>query len=383
MRRSLVVRGKRKVMVTLVVVAAVCLSAAAGVSASNTRAAGSCTATVKPKDVQVYFGVGSFSSEYWQEVLKGAKAVMASLGLKSHFHPYEDNFDGQKLLNTFTSILAKGGKGVALVADPASNAYTRPLVQLAQQSGARVVTLWNRPTEIHPWDTGGGCWVAHTAFDGVEGGIKNAQALFTALHGKGNITALLGIPDDPSAKQRLYGLKQELKAFPGITLLDSQVGHWQPTEAQQITQTWVGKYGSQINGIWTANDGMATGAVEALRSNSLNGKIPVTGSDGSRDVLQLIAQGDMLSTMAVDAYSQGAVAVALAYAATVGDINVSKLTHKQRDFFLKQTLVTKANVQAVLNAKFSAAKFNYTKLKKNFWYDVSTGINDATWIPNV
>lgn len=356
---------------------------ACGSGGGSTTASGSSCSTVKPSDVHIYVGVGSLSSEYWQEVIKGAHAVADSLNLGSRFTVYEDNFDGQKLLNTFTATLATGGQNAVIVADPASNAFTRPLVQLAQSSGAHIFTLWNRPTEIHPWDFGGGCWVGHTAFDGVESGTKNAGALFDAIGGKGNITALLGIPDDPSAKQRLYGLQQALKSHPDIKVLDQQVGHWQPTEGQQITQTWLGKYGGQMNGIWTANDGMLTGAVEALRAGGKAGKVPITGSDGSGDVLQLISKGDALSTMWIDGYIQGVVSVALAYAAAVGDLNVSQLSHAKRDFYLRQTLVTKSNVGSILNSSFDPSQYTYSKVKQNFWFAVTTPIDDSTWIPQV
>jgi ribose transport system substrate-binding protein len=75
----------------------------------------------------------------------------------------------------------------------------------------------------------------------------------------------------------------------------------------------------------------------------------------------------MLSTMKVDAVGQGAIATALAYAAASGDIDVAKLTQAQRDFWLKQTLVTKDNAAAILAAKPDLAEYTYEKIKANFW----------------
>ena len=74
------------------------------------------------------------------------------------------------------------------------------------------------------------------------------------------------------------------------------------------------------------------------------------------------------------ASDQGAISSALAYAALVGDIDPAKLTHEQRDFYLKQTLVTKENVDSILTSKFDASLYAYDKLKQNFWANVTGGI---------
>lgn len=365
--------SRKQAIATACAATLVLAGTAACSSGSSTAASGGCTETVQPEDVTIYLGVGSFSSTYWQEFLKGADAVRSSLDLpEDSVKSYQSEFDGQKLLDTFTGVLASGGAGTAIVADPASTAYTKPLVSLARQSDARIVTLWNRPEDVQPWNYGGGCWVAHQQFDGIESGKKSAEALFDSFGGKGNIVALNGIPDNPSAKGRIEGLKQALAEHPDVKLLDSQVADWDQSKGQQITETWIGKYGDDIDGVWAANDGMALGAVEALKSEGLNGDIKVTGSDGSADALQSIQRGDMLTSMRIDGYVQGAVTFALAYASLVGDIDVESLTEEQRDFYLKQELATPENVEEILATGFDPSDYTYADLKDDFWAD-STG----------
>jgi ribose transport system substrate-binding protein len=152
-----------------------------------------------------------------------------------------------------------------------------------------------------------------------------------------------------------------------------------------VVNAWLAKYPDQVKGIFAANDDMAVGAAEALRSKGLNGKIPVTGSDGSADMLALVESGDALSTMQNDAFGQGAYATAIAYASLVGDIDAESLPHAQRDFFLKTTFVTSANVDqaAAVTANFDPAKYRYDTLKADLWGDVAGPIDDATWIPQI
>ncbi|VXC43491.1 D-ribose-binding protein [Arthrobacter sp. 9V] len=349
----------------------------------SAAASEACSATVKPEDAKLILGVGDLSSAYWQEVIAGARAVADSVDVE--LTVYESKFDGQAILNTLTSALAGGGAGTGIIVDPTSNAFTKPIVEAAQQSGARIVTLWNRPTDAHPWDFGGGCWVAHTAFDGVDEGAQGAGNLFNAIGGTGDIVALQGVPDAPSNKQRIYGLHQTLEKNPEVNLLDTQTANWTAANAQSAVNALLSKYPGKIKGIFSANDDMAVGAVEALRSKGLAGKIFVTGSDGSSDMLGLIKKGDALSTVKTDAFGQGAYGAAIAYASIIGDIKPSELTHEQRDFYLKQQVVTRDNVDAALaiGANFRPADYTYDKLKDDLWGSVASPINDDTWIPDV
>ncbi|RUW36811.1 MAG: sugar ABC transporter substrate-binding protein [Mesorhizobium sp.] len=313
----------------------------------------------------VYVGVGSASSEYWAAFIEGAKAVAGSKG--KDVNVIVSDFNGQKLLEQFGAVFATGCDGCAIAVDPASNAFTKAIVERAGDAGAKIVNLWNRPDDIHPWDTASDAWVANISFDGVDSGYRNGMELCKVLKGKGNIAALEGIPDNPPAKQRLAGLKKAVAECPGMKLLDVQVGNWDQTQGQSITRAWLTKYGTNLNGIFSSNDGMALGAVAALREQGLGGKIPVTGSDGSSDVLRLIKSGEMLSTMYIDGFVQGATATALAVGAVTGDVDASRLSEKQRDFYLSQTLVNKDNVDAILTKKNDPASYTYDKVKANFW----------------
>lgn len=319
------------------------------------------------KPVPIYAGVGSASSEYWSAFTEGSKIVANSVSPKSEVKVLASEFEGQKLLEQFGAIFAKGCQGCAVAVDPASNAFTKALVTRADKAGAFMVTLWNRPDNIHPYDTASKHWVAHTSFDGVDSGYRNAKALIADMGGKGGIVALEGIPDNPPAKQRLRGLKKALAEHPDVELLDVQTAEWDQAKAQSVTETWLSKYGSKVTGIFASNDGMGLGAVEALRGKGLAGKVPVTGSDGSKDVLEAIKSGDMVSTMYIDGAYQGAVSQSLAYAASTGKIDPAKLTNEQRDFYINQTLVTTDNVDEIMAKRPDPAKLSYPAISKDFW----------------
>jgi|HubBroStandDraft_5_1064220.scaffolds.fasta_scaffold24417_3 ribose transport system substrate-binding protein len=328
---------------------------------------------------KVIAGIDETASEYWAEYIRGVDDIAQSVGSKSTV--IADNYQGDQLLAQLGALYAGGCTGCSLAVDATSNAYVKAVVERSAKAGVYVVTIWNRPENLHPWDTGDGKWVAHTSFDGVESGYMQAKALCKALNGKGQIAAIEGVPSTPPAFQRMEGLKKALAECPGMTLVDTQVGDWQETKAQTITRTWLARYGNSLNGIFASNDAMARGAVAALREKQLNGKVFVTGSDGSKVGLDMVKSGDMLATVWNDAVLQGAVSSALARAAAVGDIQPDKLSKAQRDFYLKQEVVTKDNVDHFLELKANSPKYTYSDIKKDFWQysggQIPVGVNAA------
>ncbi len=352
------------VRVAVEVLTAACLglgAAGCGSEPAGTSAGSGATAT---KDIRLYAGIGSASAEYWASFTEGSRAVADSE--RAPYQALASEFEGQKHLEQFGALFSRGCERCAVTIDPASTAYTKAIVKSATKGGASVVTVWNKTDGDHPWE-GEDNWVAHTTFDGVDSGYRNTKALIEEMGGRGNIVALRGVPDNPPASGRRAGMTKALKEHPNVRLLDEQVGSWDPNKGQQLTETWLAKYGDEIDGIFAQNDAMGLGAIEALRAEGLAGEVPVTGSDGGKDALNAVKKGEMVSTMFVDPAIQGAVTAALAYAAARGDVKPADLPNDKREFYLKQQIVTAKNVDEFLARKFDPAQYSYESLKKNFW----------------
>jgi ribose transport system substrate-binding protein len=314
---------------------------------------------------KLYLGVGNTSAEYWTQMIWGATQVMQSVG--GDVEVIGNDFDPQKSLQNIGAITAAGCEGCIFTWFPDSPAFTKTFVEKIGDAGGYITTLWNRAEEIHPWDTAPDAWVANISFDGVDAGYQNGMALCKALGGTGEIVVLQGVLDNAPAKQRTMGLEKAIAECPGMTVLDMQVGSWQQQPAQDIMRTWLTKYGDKIKGVVGQNDAMALGAVAALREAGLAGKVFVTGTDGSSDVVKLIETGEMLSTMSGLNEYQGAIAAALAYGVRVGDIKTADLTEAQRDFFVEQILITKENATEFLARKPDPAAYTYEAIKADFW----------------
>ena len=231
--------------------------------------------------------------------------------------------NSEKGIADIKAILAKTGGNCVINVDPNDSPDARPIVEAAKAAGAYVVTQWNKPNDLHPWDFDPN-YVAHISFSGVPYGKAMAEALIKAMGGKGGIVALGGIESNVPAIERKAGLQEALKANPGVKLLDMQVANWSATEALEKTNAWLTQFGDEIGGIWAANDDMALAAVEALRADGRAGKVPVTGIDGIQLAVEAILKGEMAGTVAWDPFWQGGMGLSIGYHAKTGKFDPSK-----------------------------------------------------------
>jgi len=315
-------------------------------SASEDTSGGAAPAT--SDDVELIQGVRSLSNSYHANWADGGDLFGEFADLE--VITITDEADSQRQLSQVRALGASG-KIFALNVDPNTSSDTEAIVNAVTDAGGFVVTQWNKPDDLFPWDVSDN-WVAHISFDGRTSGQDVSEALFEELGGEGNIIALQGILDNVPAKQRFEGLQNALADAPGITLLEDQTANYSRSEALTVTQTLLAKHGGQIDGIWAANDEMALGAIEALRAAGLEGTIPVVGFDAVPEALEAIQdpESGYIATVSTDPWWQGGAGLAIAYQAATGKIDVSKLSKDQRAFYGSQTVVTTKNVADFLQA---------------------------------
>jgi len=286
--------------------------------------------------------IRSLTNPYHATWNKGGEAFAKSIGAPYVTLVTEGN--SEKCVADIKAMLAKTGGNMALNVDPNDSPDARPIVEACQKAGAYVVTQWNKPADLHPWDHDPN-YVAHISFNGIPNGKAMAEALFKAMGGKGGIVALGGILSNVPAIERKKGLDMALKEHPDIQLLDFQVANWVQTEALDKTNAWLTQFGDKIKGIWAANDDMGLGAIEALRADGRAGKVPVTGIDGIQLAVEAILAGEMAGTVSWDPFWQGGMGLSLGYHAKTGKFDPSKEPKEHREFYGRGVVVTADNAK--------------------------------------
>lgn len=136
-------------------------------------------------------------------------------------------------------------------------------------------------------------------------GARAAAALFDGLGGKGRIVGLEGKPSVPTSRARVQGLRETVGKYPGIELLDLAVGDLLQAPAKAAMAGLLGKH-PKIDGVWTANDLMALGALDALAEAGRTAK--VVGINALPSAVDCIERGTMLASVDFSAFTIAAVA---------------------------------------------------------------------------
>ncbi|MFE9393848.1 sugar ABC transporter substrate-binding protein [Streptomyces flavidovirens] len=160
---------------------------------------------------------------------------------------------------------------------------------------------------------------AYTSFDNEEVGHVQGKALLEALGDKadgGQIVMMNGAITDPNAALFKKGALAELKGKVKIGK-SYDTKEWKPENANQNMEGALSALGKdKIDGVYSANDGMAGGIITALKGAGLSKLPPVTGQDAELAGVQRIVAGEQFMSVykpyAPEAAAAAEMAVALA-----------------------------------------------------------------------
>lgn len=325
--------------------------AAEGTKAENTAAEGA--------DYHLAICIHSMDNEYWAQEAEGAKLAAASYGVSTDILTCDS--DDNKQLQGIKDYIAQYGDKAVFVVDPSSTANTANIAELCEDSGNYVTILAHRAEGLYPKDYPH--FVSSLMLDDIAIGKATAKALFESIGGEGQVVELQGLLGDDSATNRHKAFEEALKDYPNIKVVDSQTASWSQSDAMTLTENWLVKY-PDLKGIYSANDTMALGAVEALKNKGLNGTVKVSGCDGIEAALNAVKDGDMVVTNANNGYMIAGYGAAYSIQAALGKLDPASIPDNERLIFCKTTLVTKDNVDDIID-KFIKTKnpgYDYSDL---------------------
>ena len=192
------------------------------------------------------------TNPYWNEIVSGGEAFVQSLGKsKDDLTHLINEGSSEKSLADVKALLAKTNGELALAIDTNDAPNARPVVEACAEAGAYVSTLWNKTDDLHPWDFGDN-YVSHMSWSDEKPAEQTARILLDAMGGKGGVVHLGGIASNNPAIERLQGLKNALKDYPGVELLDAQPADWDTQKANQVMSAFLTRYGDEIKGVHCA-----------------------------------------------------------------------------------------------------------------------------------
>jgi D-xylose transport system substrate-binding protein len=259
--------------------------------------------------------------------------------------------DAAKQQNQAEAALTNGAD--VLVLDPVDSDAAAAIVSRAKEQDVPVVS-YDRLVNDADVD-----YVVK--FDNFQQGVVQAEALDRRLDELGNpagpILMINGSPTDANAKPLKDGAHSVIDKSDVQIAREYDTPDWSPDQAQTETEQALTALGNDgIKGVLVANDGMASGAIAALKGAGVNPLPPVTGLDAELAAVQRMLRGEQYMTVYLDVEKEARTAAAFAAALAQGDqvperLVTGKLNNGLKDVpgaLLEPTPVTVDRIKPVL-----------------------------------
>jgi ribose transport system substrate-binding protein len=157
------------------------------------------------------------------------------------------------------------------------------------------VFLLDREVEGTP----GQDFVAFIGSNFVEEGKRAGEWLAKQTNGKAGIIELLGTAGASVARDRHDGFAEAIKAHPDMKIIASQTANFTRAEGQKVMENLIQAHNKNITAVYTHNDEMALGAIQALKAAGMQpGKdVLIVSVDGQKSALEAIMRGEMNVTV--------------------------------------------------------------------------------------
>jgi ribose transport system substrate-binding protein len=175
-----------------------------------------------------------------------------------------------------------------LVVLPQDGAALTPVAQKAERAGIRVVNvdrLFTAPDAA----------TATILGDNYQIGVLAADYIAEELKCEGNVAEIQGLAGISVTEDRTKGFTDELKKRcpdGGVQIVASQPGDFNPDQGLKVMENIL-QAENQIDAVYTHDDDMAQGVVQAIRNAGREDEMFLTGVGGSQDAMEQIKQGGL------------------------------------------------------------------------------------------
>lgn len=251
-------------------------------------------------------------------------------------------------------------KGVnVLLVNPVDSSAGATILQKAKDAGIAII-FFNRMPEMDVLNSYDKCWyVGEDAYSqgAVQGelvaGAWEANKAEWDVNGDGKLQYVLlkGVAGHSNTEDRANGLLDKMTEL-GVEMeeLAAENADWSTATALDVTETWIGKFGDQIEMVMSSNDAMAMGAVEALKNNGMIGgerSVPVVGVNALPEVSQLIKDGVMFGSVLTSTYDMATAVVDMGINAVLGNDILEGMNYELEDGKIIRTYGTAITAENV------------------------------------
>lgn len=142
-------------------------------------------------------------------------------------------------------------------------------------------------------------YVSYLGSDFLEEGRNAARIMADLMNGQANIVELVGTIGSAPANDRYLGFREILKEYPEMRILASESGDFTRARGKEVMEGFLRKYGNRITAVYSHNDDMSLGAIQAIEEYGLKPgvDIKIVSVDAARGAFEAMIAGKLNATV--------------------------------------------------------------------------------------
>jgi D-xylose transport system substrate-binding protein len=294
--------------------------------------------------LRIGFSIEDMKGERWQTDLDSFEARAKQLG--AEVISRDAGGDDDRQLQQIQDMIKAGIKVLVLM--PRDTTKASRMVDAAKSANVKVISydrlVLNSDVDLY------------VSFDRHEIGWMQAEYLVKHAP-KGNYVLIEGSSRDDGAKTlheaQMNVLQPYIDRGEIKVIADAYTKDWLASEAYLFMLKAIDSAHGDIAAVLAANDGLAGGAIQALREHNLGGQVLVSGQDADLAAIICIAQGAQSMTVYKPITNEAAVAAEEAVRLAKGEKTRANRTisNGKADvpaILLKPTVVTRDNIKTTV-----------------------------------
>ncbi len=273
----------------------------------------------------------SIGFDFWSTVKVGAEQAAKDLGnVVVLWRGTNDETDIAGQISLVEAFINQRVDAIVIAA--ADTRGLVPVLRRAEQEGIPVITIDS--------DTDPQVSRSFIATDNPAAAAKAADVIAEQLGGEGKVALIPYIPGASTSIEREQGFKQGLTSHPGLQLVATQYSQSDYGRAMAVTEDILTAH-PDLDAIFAANEVGTLGALQALQSRNLAGKVVLVGFDASPRQLEGVRAGTIQGLIVQDPIKMG-------YEGVVQAVRVLQGESVERRIDSGSTIVTRENLDAFL-----------------------------------
>lgn len=236
---------------------------------------------------------------FWVSVEAGARSAGRDFNVEILWNGPALESDFPRQIQIVDSMIAQRVDGIAIAA--AERQALVASIERADNAGIPV-TIFDSGADTEKY-------LSFIATDNVLAGKLAARKMAELLDGKGRVAMVLHAPGSYSTMDRESGFRQVRGAeFPAMQIAAEQFSMGDQAKARDITENMLAAH-KDLGGIFCSTEPAATGAMLALESRGLAGKVKLVSVDSSENLVDLMKQDRIHALVAQDPFGMAYKAV--------------------------------------------------------------------------